>query len=73
MGMMPVIDETLCQGCGLCVSVCKCSALFIVDGKVKAVEVDECGWCGLCELVCPAGAIACPYEVVIERHRDSAV
>lgn len=68
MGIMPVIDETRCQGCGLCVSVCRCGALVLIDGRVKAISVDECGWCGLCELVCPTGAISCPYDIVIENQ-----
>ena len=70
MGMMPVIDESICQGCGLCVSVCKCGALVLIGSKVKAVEIEECGWGGLCELVCQAGAISCPYEVVIEEQSE---
>jgi MinD superfamily P-loop ATPase len=67
MGEMPIIDQDKCQGCGLCVSVCACGALVIVDKMVKAVEVGECQWCTLCELVCPNGAITCPFEIVIEN------
>ena len=65
---MPVIDEQLCDGCGLCVTVCLCGALVLENGRVKVIKVDECGWCGLCELVCPTGAIACPYEIVIDNQ-----
>ena len=67
MSEMPIIDEDKCQGCGLCVSVCRCGALVILGKTVKVVAVEECGWCGLCELVCPVGAISCPYEIVIEN------
>jgi MinD superfamily P-loop ATPase len=70
MGEMPIIDEEKCQGCGLCVSVCACGALVIVDNTVKAVKVDECRWCTLCELVCPYEAISCPFEIVIEDGKD---
>lgn len=69
---MPLINESICTGCGLCVTVCRCGALVIVDNKVKAVEVEECGWCGLCELVCPVDAICCPFEIVIENQLDSS-
>ncbi|MBA7655404.1 hypothetical protein ES703_63308 [subsurface metagenome] len=27
----------------------------------------DCGWCLQCEIVCPTGAIACPFEIVIEE------
>lgn len=70
MGEMPLIDEAKCQGCGLCVSVCACGALVIVDNIVKAVKVDECRWCTLCELVCPYDAISCPFEIVIEDNKE---
>lgn len=71
MNARPVIKEEICQGCGLCVSVCRCGALVIFNHRVKVIHIDSCGWCGLCELVCPTGAITCPYEIVVEEHNDS--
>jgi NAD-dependent dihydropyrimidine dehydrogenase PreA subunit len=64
---IPVIDNRKCRNCGLCVSVCACGALKIVDNTVKAVKVDDCQWCTLCELVCPTGAISCPFEIIFEE------
>ena len=64
---MPVLDEAKCDGCGLCISVCYCNALVLVGGTVTIVETEECGWCTECEAVCPIGAIACPFEIVIEH------
>jgi MinD superfamily P-loop ATPase len=66
MKEMPEINGEKCQRCGLCVSVCACGVLQIVDNAVQAVKVDECRWCTLCELVCPNGAITCPFEIIIE-------
>ncbi len=68
MAEKPVIDSERCQGCGLCVSVCGCGALVLVDNVVTVVEVEECRWCALCELVCPNEAISCPFEIVIEEE-----
>ncbi len=63
---MPKVDQDKCQGCGLCVSVCSCGALVLVDKVVTVIETEECGWCTECEAVCPNRAIACPFEIVIE-------
>jgi MinD superfamily P-loop ATPase len=65
---MPIINLELCNGCGLCVSVCHCQALLLVDDVIMVVETEECGYCTECEAVCPTGAICCPYEIVIEEH-----
>lgn len=67
MSVMPFIVVEKCNGCGLCVSVCRCNALVLVHNVVIAVEVEECGWCAQCEAVCPTGAISCPFEIVIEE------
>ena len=67
MAEMPLIDKEKCQGCGLCVSVCACGALVVIDNVATVVEVEECHWCTWCEMVCPNGAITCPFEIVIEE------
>jgi MinD superfamily P-loop ATPase len=70
MAEMPVIDREKCQGCGLCVSVCTCGILALVDNKAAVFRVESCNlctrWCALCEAVCPNEAISCPFEIVIE-------
>lgn len=68
---MPIIDLSKCNGCGLCVEVCLCRKLILVDNGVEIIEQVECHsctrWCTMCEVVCPTGAIQCPFEVVIEE------
>ena len=70
MSEMPIIESGKCNGCGLCISVCSCNALIIVNNVVVIIETEECGWCTLCEAVCPTGAISCPFEIVIEESID---
>lgn len=64
---MPVVDPEKCNGCGLCVSVCRCGALIMVDNIITVIETEECSWCIECEAVCPTGAISCPFEIVIQE------
>ena len=64
---MPVIEQEKCNGCGLCIGVCSCKALVLVDNVITVIETEECHWCTLCEAVCPTGAISCPFEIVIEE------
>ena len=67
MTEMPVIDPTKCAGCGLCVGVCQCNALAIVNSIVVIIEMVECDWCTDCELVCSTGAISCPFEIIFQE------
>ena len=64
---MPVIDVEKCDGCGLCVSVCHCGALALVDKVVAMIETAKCDWCTDCEAVCSTGAIRCPFEIIIQE------
>ncbi len=72
MAEMPLIDVEKCNGCGLCISVCSCSALVRVDNIITVIQTEECDWCTLCEYVCPTGALVCPFEIVIEEPQSKA-
>ncbi len=67
MAEMPLLDLDKCTGCGLCLGVCVCGALVLVNNRVSIIETETCGWCTQCEAVCPTGAISCPYEIIIEK------
>ena len=68
---MPLIDREKCDGCGLCVSVCSCGALIIINNIAQYDESYRCAkcerWCENCELVCPKDAITCPFDIIIEE------
>lgn len=59
------IDETKCDGCGLCVPACAEGAIRIVDGKAKLVADIFCDGLGACLGECPRGAIT-----ITEREAD---
>jgi heterodisulfide reductase subunit A len=52
-----IIDEKLCGGCKLCISVCPYKAItFNTDKKVSVVNEAICRGCGTCAATCPGGA-----------------
>ncbi|UCE80393.1 MAG: CoB--CoM heterodisulfide reductase iron-sulfur subunit A family protein, partial [Methanobacteriota archaeon] len=62
-GIVANLDETLCDGCGICVPTCEYKALEIIidkkDEKKKLVDVNVglCKGCGACVGACPSGAL----------------
>lgn len=52
-----IINETLCNGCGDCINVCKSRSLEIHDGVCVATRPNECKLCMLCKVTCPGKAI----------------
>lgn len=73
------IDETRCNGCGLCVSACHEGAIGLVDGKARLLRDDYCDGLGDCLPACPTGAIsfeerdAAAYdEAAVEQNRATA-
>lgn len=57
------IDESKCNGCGLCVQACHEGALQMVDGKAKLMSESYCDGLGDCLPECPTGAIE-----IVERE-----
>lgn len=74
MGSMPQINRNNCDGCGLCVGVCGCRIISLVEDKAAIVSNKRCEncrtWCTLCEDICPRKAICCSFDVVIENRPE---
>jgi nitroreductase/NAD-dependent dihydropyrimidine dehydrogenase PreA subunit len=51
-----VIDQELCNGCGLCVDVCPADTITL-KGEKAVITGDQSLGCGHCAAACPTGAI----------------
>jgi len=61
----PAIDESICNGCELCIPICsKKNAISIVDG-VAVIDQKKCVYCGRCITVCP--------DAMTEKRRGFAI
>lgn len=57
-----VVDETLCQGCGMCVKVCPYSAIRQdPESQIAQVTQASCAGCGTC-------VAECPFSAIMQRH-----
>lgn len=69
---MPIIYLEKCDGCGLCVGVCQCKVLVLVNNIVTFKYKEKCKtcktWCTRCEDVCPTGAITCPFDIIVKER-----
>ena len=61
----PEIDVDNCNGCELCVPVCKRKAIEIGDG-VAIIDEGKCKHCGACIVVCP-------FDAIVEKRKGFAV
>jgi heterodisulfide reductase subunit A-like polyferredoxin len=53
----PLIDESLCSGCNVCVSICPFGAMSRNERGVAQVAEETCKGCGICAAHCPEKAI----------------
>lgn len=53
---VPLVDEALCDRCGVCAQECRFNALAVLPDKVMVFD-NLCHSCGTCEIVCPRDAI----------------
>lgn len=59
------VDDEVCKGCGLCVSVCPKKILVLSEDKinshgyspVECINQDECITCTFCATICPDMAL----------------
>lgn len=47
----------ICNGCGICLTVCPRRVLQRSNGKVEIAQRDACIECGACQRNCPQGAV----------------
>ena len=59
------LDLDKCTGCGDCVIKCPTQAVELIDSKAALVRPDDCNYCTECEVFCTAGAISCPFEIIL--------
>jgi len=52
------LDDSKCDGCGLCVTVCPHSVFAVQQRRARIVDRDACMECGACAKNCPSEAIA---------------
>ena len=63
-----VLDQEICNGCGICVAACPEDVLRMDENTKKAIIIypEDCVACWVCESLCPVAAI----EVSKERARE---
>jgi NAD-dependent dihydropyrimidine dehydrogenase PreA subunit len=59
------IDQSLCNGCGQCVSACAEGAIELVNGKAMLVSENYCDGLAACIGGCPEGALK-----IVEREAE---
>ncbi len=71
----PVIDQDLCDGCGLCLRICATKALAPTpDGKVDVSDPFKCVvGCSSCANVCRPKAITFPPRSILDSFKIKGV
>jgi MinD superfamily P-loop ATPase len=70
-GHFAVIDQALCEGCGVCAELCRYEAIYESNG-VYTVDPIACEGCALCYYQCPSDAIDMLEEVAGQWHHSQS-
>ncbi|MHC1758933.1 MAG: 4Fe-4S binding protein [Negativicutes bacterium] len=68
---IPVVEESLCNGCRICVDFCKFNALAYINNQLKIFET-ICHSCGGCILFCPVKALSEKDKTIGEIQSGSS-
>lgn len=60
---IPVVDEQLCDGCRICLDICKFNALAYISNKLKVFD-EVCHSCVGCTLFCPKKALSEEAKII---------
>ena len=60
-GIISVVDEEKCKGCGTCELICSFNAIRKNDEGIAEVISTMCKGCGLCASICPENALKINY------------
>lgn len=63
---LPVVDESRCTGCGICVGACPDFALLMKAGEAPKVIESRCSGCMACFFACPVKAVIQSAKVLGE-------
>jgi MinD superfamily P-loop ATPase len=70
-GQVAIIDQALCEGCGICAELCRFDAINERDG-VYSVDPIACEGCALCFYQCPSEAVRTEEQVAGQWFRSSS-
>ena len=65
---VPVVDDTLCNGCRKCVDFCRFNALAYIKDRLIVFE-EICHSCGGCVMLCPENALTERDKVIGKVHK----
>jgi MinD superfamily P-loop ATPase len=73
-GGVAIIDPAMCEGCGLCIEVCRFDAISMPSLEVQTPNIDPiaCDGCAACVYQCPTGAIRMQPQIAGQWFRSDS-